>query len=134
MAELDPAVRAFFEAPNFITVSTVRPDGTVLSVPVWGDLDGDEIVVNSSEGRAWPDNLRRTGHATLTVSNPENPYEYVSVTARLSGDDHASGDAVIDALAKKYMGVDEYPFRRAGEQRVTLRLTPERVYHMVPPG
>ena len=36
-------------------------------------------------------------------------------------------DASIDALAKKYMGVDEYPLRQPGEERVIIRVEPERV-------
>jgi len=36
-------------------------------------------------------------------------------------------DEHIDKLAKKYLGVDEYPFRSPGEQRVIIRITPERV-------
>jgi hypothetical protein len=36
-------------------------------------------------------------------------------------------DAHIDSLAKKYLGVDKYPFRRAAEARVTYKILPERV-------
>ena len=32
----------------------------------------------------------------------------------------------IDALARKYLGTDEYPFYR-GEQRLTVRISPEKV-------
>ena len=34
-------------------------------------------------------------------------------------------DAVIDALAKKYLDADSYPFRREGEVRVTIRVEAE---------
>lgn len=36
-------------------------------------------------------------------------------------------DAGIDALSKKYVGVDSYPFRTADEQRITVRVRPDRV-------
>jgi hypothetical protein len=36
-------------------------------------------------------------------------------------------DAHIDALAKTYLGADTYPFRRPGEQRLTVRVTIDRV-------
>ena len=35
----------------------------------------------------------------------------------------------IDRLAKKYMGVDKYPFLQPGEQRITFRIEPERIFH-----
>ncbi len=79
---------------NFATFSTLRPDGTVQSVVVWTDADdGGRVVLNSAEGRAWPENLRRTGHATVTVINRENPMEYVAVTGELEVDTTEDGEA-----------------------------------------
>jgi PPOX class probable F420-dependent enzyme len=115
---------------NFAHLSTTRPDGTVQSVVVWVDVDDDgRVLVNSSEGRAWPANVRRNGNATLSVANPENPYEFVSVTGRLVEDTHEGADEHIDHLAQKYMGVDSYPYRQDGEQRIKLTFEPERVHH-----
>ena len=36
-------------------------------------------------------------------------------------------DAQIDHLAKKYLGQDEYPFRNPEEQRITVKIRPEKV-------
>jgi hypothetical protein len=36
-------------------------------------------------------------------------------------------DAQIDKLAKKYLGQDEYPWRNPEEERITVRIRPERV-------
>jgi len=33
-----------------------------------------------------------------------------------------------DKLAKKYLGVDKYPFKRPGEKRIILKIKPERVF------
>ena len=57
---------------------------------------------------------------TLTVQNLANPYEYVEVRGRVAERTDEGADADIDALAKKYMGVDEYPLRQPGEQRVIV--------------
>ena len=75
------------------------------------------------------DDLRRTGQATISIHNQENPYEFASIACKLTGDTHEGADDVIDALAKKYMDADSYPFRQEGEQRVTFTLTPGRVTH-----
>jgi PPOX class probable F420-dependent enzyme len=128
--KLDGRARDIVKAKNFAHVAIPREDGTVQSVVVWADVDGDDrIVLNSAEGRAWPRNLRRAGNATVSVANAENPYEFVSVTGRLVDDTHDGADDTIDALAKKYLDADSYPFRREGEQRVTFLLEPERVSH-----
>ena len=109
-------------------MSTLRGDGTIHSVPVWVDVEGDNVVLNTAEGRAWPTNLRRAGHATLTVVNLENPYEYLTVTGRLAQDTHDGADAHIDTMAKKYLGQDSYPFRQPSEQRIKIAIAPERVH------
>jgi hypothetical protein len=36
----------------------------------------------------------------------------------------------IDKLSKKYIGVDKYPRRSKGEQRVILKIKPEKIFHM----
>ncbi len=113
---------------NFANVSTIRKDGSVHTVPVWVDVQDGLPVLNTAEGRAWPRNLERDPRVTLTVQNMENPYEYVSIRGHVAERTHAGADEHIDALAKKYMGVDEYPMRQPGEQRVIIRVEPENVH------
>ncbi len=113
---------------NFANVSTIREDGSVHAAPVWVDVQDGRPVLNTAEGRAWPRNLERDPRVTLTVQNMENPYEYVSIRGRVAERTHEGADEHIDALAKKYMGVDEYPLRQPGEQRVIIRIDPEYVH------
>ena len=85
-------------------------------------------MLNTAEGRAWPRNLERDPHVTLTVPNMENPYEYVEIRGTVAERTHDGADEHIDALAKKYLGQDSYPYRQPGEQRVIIRVAPEHVY------
>jgi|SRR5271166_2055381 len=116
------------KAKNFCHVSTLRADGSVHAAPVWIDVQDGQPVLNTAEGRAWPRNLERNPRITLLVLNMENPYEYVEVRGRVAARIHEGAEEHIDALAKKYMGVDEYPLRQPGEQRVIIRVDPERVH------
>jgi PPOX class probable F420-dependent enzyme len=126
--KLDGTAKELLKDKNFAHLAVPRSDGTIQTAVIWVDAEDDgRIVVNSAEGRAWPRNLRRAGRATISVHNREDPYEYVSIVAGLDEDTHEDADAVIDALAKKYMDADSYPFRKDGEQRVTFRLVPEKV-------
>lgn len=126
-AQLEGRSRELLEEPNFCFVATLRTDGTPHVAPVWVDVDGDTVVLNSATGRAWPTNLRRDERVTLTVANRENQYEYVSIRGRLAEETTDGADAHIDAMAKKYLGQDEYPFRQPGEERIILRIAPEKV-------
>ena len=126
---LDAPVRALLEAKNFAHVATIKKDGTPYVIPVWVHTDGDDVIVNSAEGRVWPKHLERDPRTTVTVLNMENPYEYATINGRVAKRSHDDADEVIDSLAKKYLGLDEYPYRQPGEQRVTIRITPESVHH-----
>jgi hypothetical protein len=41
-------------------------------------------------------------------------------------------DDDIDALAKRYLDADSYPFRQPGEKRVIVKIRPEKVNHTNP--
>ena len=120
--------RELLEAKNFVHLATTEEDGRAYVVPVWFDLEGDLIRVNSAEGRKWPRLVRHDPRVALNVLNLENPYEYVMIHGRVVEDTHEGADAHIDALAKRYLGVDEYPARVAGEQRVIFKIEPESVH------
>jgi PPOX class probable F420-dependent enzyme len=113
---------------NFCHVATLRADGTIHDVPVWVDVQDGRPTLNTAEGRAWPRNLERDPRVTLTVQNMENPYEYVEIRGRVAERTREGADEHIDALAKKYLDEDTYPFRQPGEQRLIIRVQPEHVH------
>jgi PPOX class probable F420-dependent enzyme len=130
MAEaIEGRARELLEAPNFCHVGSLRKDGSPAVSPVWVDVQGDRVVLNTAEGRAWPANVRRDPRVNLTVQNLENPYEFVSIKARLVEDTQAGADEHIDAMAMKYLGEETYPFRSEGEVRVILRFEADGVNH-----
>ena len=64
------------------------------------------------------------------IVDPDNGYRYVQIRGTVAGVTEAGGDAHIDALAKKYLGLDSYPYRRAGEVRVIFTIAPGSVQTM----
>jgi PPOX class probable F420-dependent enzyme len=129
---LEGRPRDIIAGRNYAHLAIPRQDGTVQTVIVWADTDDGNVTLNSSEGRTWPENLRKAGTATVTVMADGDPYEWVSVTGRLVEDTHEGADEQIDALAKKYIDADEYPYRFPGEQRIKFALRPERVHYNPP--
>ncbi len=127
-ATIEGRPQELLKGKNFCTVATVRSDGTVQAAPVWVDVQDGLAVLNSAEGRAWPRNLERDPRTTLTVQNSENPYEYVEIRGHVAERTRDGADEHIDAMAKKYLDQDSYPYRQPGEQRVIIRVAPVHVY------
>jgi PPOX class probable F420-dependent enzyme len=124
----DQQVQQLLEQPNHAIVSTFNEDGSILSTVAWVNTDGDALAVNSAEGRRWPANLQRDPRVTLLIPEEGNPYNYVEIrgTATATRD---GADEHINALTKKYINQDEYPFRQPGEQRIKFVIAPEHVRH-----
>jgi PPOX class probable F420-dependent enzyme len=122
--------RDIFDKKAFAHLATVGPDGTPQVTPVWCDFDGTHIRINTARGRVKDRNLRATPRVALSVQDPDEPYRYVQVRGRVVEMTEQGADAHIDALAKKYLGQDRYPFRQPGEVRVLVKIAPERAQGM----
>ncbi|NJN97040.1 MAG: PPOX class F420-dependent oxidoreductase [Anaerolineales bacterium] len=116
-----------FERPIIGNLASLLPDGLIQVNPVWVDYDGTYVRFNSAEGRQKDKNLKKNGTATMLLVDPENPFFWVEVRGRVVEITSEGSDAQIDSLAKKYLGVDTYPFRREGEVRLIYKIQPERV-------
>jgi len=91
------------------------------------DSDEKHLIINTAEGRVKTNNLRRDPRIAVTIANSENPYQQVMVRGRVAEMTQEGADAHIDELAKKYLGVDQYPHRAPGEKRVKVRIVPEKI-------
>ena len=126
MAKLTDAQKEFLRKPYVGVATTLRPDGSPHNTVVWVDQEDGYVEFNTARGRAKPRNLERDPRATLTVVDPEDSYRWLSVSGPAELVDEGADDQ-IDRLAKKYLGKDTYPWRKPTEQRVTVRIKPERV-------
>jgi PPOX class probable F420-dependent enzyme len=122
--------RDLFTKRAFASLGTMMPDGTPQVTPVWVDLDGDLVVVNTARGRQKDRNMRRDPHVALAIIDPENPYRYLEIRGRVAEISEDGADAHIDKMAKKYLGADKYPYRQSGEVRVMFKIRPERTSTM----
>lgn len=118
-----------FERESFAAYVTLYPDGRPQVTPVWIDHDPetDEVLVNTAEGRRKDRNVANDPRVAACIMDPEDPYRYLSVEGEAARTTEGAVDH-IDALARRYMGVDEYPHH--GEEsgpRVVHRITPDRV-------
>lgn len=116
-----------FSKKAFGVLATLMPNGHPQATPVWCDLVDGHVLVNSAKGRQKDRNIRRDPRVTITVVDPDKWYRYLEVRGRVVEVTENGADAHINKLAKKYLGVDVYPFRQPGEVRVVYRIEPQHV-------
>jgi PPOX class probable F420-dependent enzyme len=107
---------------TFAHLGTLMPDGSPQVTPVWLDMEGGLIRVNSARGRQKDRNVRRDPRVSLCLMDPENPYRYVELRGRVIEITEEGADAHIDSLAFKYLGAESYPYRSKDEVRVIYKI------------
>ncbi|HKO09801.1 MAG TPA: PPOX class F420-dependent oxidoreductase [Alphaproteobacteria bacterium] len=108
----------------FASLATVMPDGSPQVTPVWVDYKGGAIRVNTAKGRVKARNMQEGARVALAILDPDNPYRHIQVRGRVKRVTEQGADAHIDALAKKYLGQDKYPYRQPGEVRLICEIEP----------
>jgi len=129
-ATIPPNFLDLFQKRAFGSLATLMPDGQPQVTPVWIDLEGGKLVVNSAKGRAKDRNMRRDPRVAVAVIDPENPDRYLEVRGCVVEVTESGADQHIDKMAKKYLDKDKYPFRRPGEVRVRYIIEPEHFTSM----
>jgi PPOX class probable F420-dependent enzyme len=126
MAALTAAQQQFLDNPYVGVVTTLRADGSPHSTIVWVEQTDGEVSFNTATGRAKERELASDPRVSLLVVDPQNAYQWVSLsgTAEVTRDD---ADAQIDRLAKKYLGQDEYPWRKPEEERLKVRIRADKI-------
>jgi PPOX class probable F420-dependent enzyme len=124
---LSEKARALITRPVLASLATLNPDGSPQITPLWVDLDGDDVVFNTAQGRKKARNLERDARVAVTVIDPDDQYNVVAFQGTVSDVATAGADAHIDALAKKYLGVDTYPMRREGEVRIRVTVRTDHI-------
>jgi len=119
---------------NFASFSTLMKDGSPHVAPTWVDYDGDMILINTAAGRIKEKNVKLDKRVALSIFDNSNPYNMVTIRGTVAEITEKDADSHIDKLAKRYLGLDRYPFHSSDEKRIILKIIPERVFHQKPPS
>ncbi|MDQ1122473.1 PPOX class F420-dependent oxidoreductase [Microbacterium trichothecenolyticum] len=120
------AQRDLLENPNYGSLGTVRPDGTVQVNPMWFEFDGEHLLFTHTVTRQKYRNLQRNPSMSLMVFDPEHPYRYIEVRGRLVAAVPDPEGAFYVRLGQRYGNPrQEAPADRA--DRVILHMSIEKV-------
>ena len=120
----------FEQKKAFANLATLMPDGSPQVTPVWFDRKDGHFRVNTAKGRVKARNMKEGAQVAFAIMDPDNAYRYVQIRGTVARVTEDGADAHIDALAKKYIGQDKYPFRQPGEVRVIYEIEPKSISGM----
>ena len=76
--EIPAQFRDLFTKKAFAHLATLLSDGSPQVTPVWVDVDGRHVRVNSAKGRLKDKNMRRDARVALSLQDPDNAYRRVN--------------------------------------------------------
>jgi hypothetical protein len=71
--------------------------------------------------------MEREPRVAVSIIDPDDQYNVVALRGTVTDITTEGADAHIDALAKKYLGVDSYPMRQEGEVRIKVRVRTDHI-------
>ena len=125
---MDQKVERLFREKNLIFIATINLDGSPQLTPVWGDYQDGHILVNTAESRIKHRNVLHDSRVAVSIVSHENPLDMITIRGHVV-DIISDYDYIhADKLAKKYMNLSKYPFKRINEKRIIFKIKPEHVY------
>ncbi|MCS7145772.1 MAG: PPOX class F420-dependent oxidoreductase [Nitrososphaerota archaeon] len=125
MVKLLPEVRSLVEGKNIGFVATVMPNGSPQVTPVWVDIEGDYVLINTVKGRRKDKNTDRDPRVSIAIADAANPYRYVEIRGRVVEKTAQGAVEHIDRLARKYLGAARFEGPRSN--RLIWKIKPEKI-------
>jgi PPOX class probable F420-dependent enzyme len=118
---------ALLRQPSRCFLATMMADGSPQVTQVWGDTDGEHVVINSARGHVKVTNMARDPRVAIAIADPDDPWRYVQVRGRVIEITTEGAADHIERLSQKYLGTP-YPWYSGRDQvRVIVVIEPEHV-------
>jgi PPOX class probable F420-dependent enzyme len=113
------------ETRAYAYLATVMSDGTPQLTPLWFNVEGEHILINSAKGRIKDKNMRARPNIAILITDPKNPYyRFMQIRGRVVEITEKDAASHINTLSLKY---DEKPWTiQAGQTRVIYKILPEK--------
>jgi PPOX class probable F420-dependent enzyme len=118
-------IKKLAQAKTIAAVTTLLPDGTPMTHPMWIDADDDHLIINTEVHRQKFRNITRDPRITVTLWDGVDADRYWEarggVVETVTGPE---ARAHIDELSRKYTGHDYA--NSITSERVILKVVPRR--------
>jgi PPOX class probable F420-dependent enzyme len=126
-AEMSAGLEKLLREASDGQIATLMPDGSPHVTQVWLDTDGTHILINTVSTHQKARNARRDPRVAINVQEPGKPYRIANIRGTVVDITSEGAAEHIDALALKYLGQPKYPYASPGQQRLILKIRPERI-------
>ncbi len=116
-------VRELLDAPNYVHLATLRADGSPRNWVVWVGLEGDQILVCTSDAGWKAKDMRRDPRVALSVTDLADPYRMAAIQGRVTEVRADEDCRYMDQISLKYTSA---PFPTRGPGRVCFVIAVEK--------
>lgn len=110
------------DSKALLYLATIMSDGSPQVTPVWFSTDGENILINTNEGRTKDRNMKARPKVAMTIQDPDDPYRYLGIRGEVSGYTREGANEHINSLSLRY---DNKPWKpREGQRRIIFRIKP----------
>ncbi|MGA3399254.1 MAG: PPOX class F420-dependent oxidoreductase [Acetobacteraceae bacterium] len=105
-------------------LATIMPDGSPHVTPVWFDFADGKMRINTVCGRVKERNMARDARVALSVVDPDDSDRHIQLRGVVNRMTEVGAIAHNNALARKYLGLDVYPYDKPGDIHVLVEIVP----------
>jgi PPOX class probable F420-dependent enzyme len=116
-----------FQFRNLAYLGTLSRDGSPHITPVWAELVDDFILINTFEEAAKIRHISKDNRIALSIVEQNNPFNMVSIKGKVVEQIGEGADEHLKKLAKRYLGIGKYYYRKPDHKRVILKIKPEKI-------
>ena len=120
-------LQLLFQGRNLAFLGTLSKDGSPHVTPVWAEMVDDLILINTFESSAKNRHITQDNRIALAIVDQSNPFNMASIKGRVIEQTSQGADEHLKRLAKKYLGIGKYYYRKPSHKRIILKIKPEKV-------
>ena len=95
--------RGLFDGDACVALTTIMPNGQPQITPVWSNLEGDYVLINTMRGFRKEKNMRENPKVTLLAFNPKQPLHSIEIRGIVVGMTEEDALEHLDQLTQMYM-------------------------------
>ena len=110
------------ETRALLYLATVMPDGSPQVTPVWFSIDGEDVLINTNEGRVKDQNMKARPQVAMVIQDPKEQDRYLGMRGEVVEYTKEGVDEHINRLSLKYY---DRPWKYTeGQRRIIFRIKP----------